>query len=59
MEALDIADARSDTYLQTPKKPVISAWAFLDLCQIAESLTEADYSREVGMATGISRPLVG
>jgi hypothetical protein len=38
MEALDIADARSDTYLQTPKKPVISAWAFLDLCQIAESL---------------------
>jgi hypothetical protein len=53
MEALDIADARSDTYLQTPKKPVISAWAFLDLCQIAESLTEADYSREVGQSLPI------
>jgi hypothetical protein len=35
MEPLNIADARSDTYLQTPKKPVISVWAFLDFCQIA------------------------
>jgi hypothetical protein len=37
MEPLDIADVLSDTCLQTPKEPVISAWAFLDLCQIAES----------------------
>jgi hypothetical protein len=26
MEPLDIADVLSDTYLQTPKEPVISAW---------------------------------
>jgi hypothetical protein len=42
MEPLDIADVLSDTYLQTPKEPVISAWAFLDLCQIAKALSEPD-----------------
>jgi hypothetical protein len=46
MEPLDIADVLSDTYLQTPKEPVISAWAFLDLCQIAESLIEEAVSTE-------------
>jgi hypothetical protein len=40
MVPLDIADVLSDTYLQTPKEPVISAWAFLDLCQIAKALSE-------------------
>ena len=47
MEPLDIADARSDTYLQTPKKPVISAWAFLDLCQIANSLIDDTIGAEM------------